>query len=73
MKTKYRGILEWVKQQIEDAQLNTGDKLPSIRLLTEQYQCSNSQIIYPSINSFFGNLGCSVSIDICFYHCHYFC
>lgn len=36
MTIKYKGILEWVKQQIEDKQLKTGDKLPSIRLLAEQ-------------------------------------
>ena len=45
MTTKYRGILEWVKQQIEDEQLNTGDKLPSIRRLSEQFKCSKNTVV----------------------------
>ncbi|MEK4629092.1 MAG: PLP-dependent aminotransferase family protein [Solibacillus sp.] len=44
MVTKYRGILEWVKQQIEGGKLKTGDKLPSIRLLAEQFQCSKNTV-----------------------------
>ncbi|RUL53538.1 PLP-dependent aminotransferase family protein [Lysinibacillus antri] len=45
MSTKYRGILEWVKQQIEDKKLKTGDKLPSIRELAEQFQCSKNTVV----------------------------
>ncbi|USK34083.1 PLP-dependent aminotransferase family protein [Bacillus sp. F19] len=45
MITKYRGILEWMKQQIEDEQLKAGDKLPSIRTLAEQFQCSKNTIV----------------------------
>lgn len=45
MTTKYSGILEWVKQQIEDEKLKTGDKLPSIRLLAEQFQCSKNTVV----------------------------
>ncbi|MED1467024.1 PLP-dependent aminotransferase family protein [Bacillus salipaludis] len=45
MTTKYKGILEWLKQQIEDEQLKTGDKLPSIRLLAEQFQCSKNTVV----------------------------
>lgn len=44
MKTKYIGILEWVKQQIQDEKLKTGDKLPSIRLLAEQFKCSKNTV-----------------------------
>ncbi|MFC7686608.1 PLP-dependent aminotransferase family protein [Ureibacillus sp. GCM10028918] len=45
MTTKYSRILEWVKQQIEDGKLKTGDKLPSIRLLAEQFQCSKNTVV----------------------------
>lgn len=45
MTIKYRGILEWVKQQIEDEKFKTGDKLPSIRLLAEQFQCSKNTVV----------------------------
>ncbi|QCR33438.1 PLP-dependent aminotransferase family protein [Lysinibacillus sp. SGAir0095] len=45
MTTKYNGILEWVKQQIEEEKLKTGDKLPSIRLLAEQFQCSKNTVV----------------------------
>lgn len=45
MTTKYFGILEWVKQQIEEEKLKTGDKLPSIRLLAEQFQCSKNTVV----------------------------
>lgn len=44
MTTKYIGIMEWVKQQIKDEKLKTGDKLPSIRLLAEQFQCSKNTV-----------------------------
>ena len=39
------GILEWVKRQIEEEKLKTGDKLPSIRLLAEQFQCSKNTVV----------------------------
>lgn len=45
MTIKYKGILEWVKQQIEDEQLKAGDKLPSIRMLAEQFQCSKNTVV----------------------------
>ncbi|GKV57007.1 GntR family transcriptional regulator [Sporosarcina sp. NCCP-2222] len=45
MTTKFRGILEWVKQQIEIEQVKAGDKLPSIRLLAEQFQCSKNTVV----------------------------
>lgn len=45
MTTKYKGISEWVKQQIENEKLKTGDKLPSIRLLAEQFQCSKNTVV----------------------------
>ncbi|KMY49854.1 PLP-dependent aminotransferase family protein [Peribacillus loiseleuriae] len=45
MVTKYRGILEWMKQQIENEQLKAGDKLPSIRILAEQFQCSKNTVV----------------------------
>lgn len=45
MKTKYMGILEWVKRQIEEGKLKTGDKLPSIRLLAEQFHCSKNTVV----------------------------
>ncbi|MBT2655849.1 PLP-dependent aminotransferase family protein [Bacillus sp. ISL-18] len=45
MTTKYRGILEWMMQQIKDKQLKTGDKLPSIRLLAEQFKCSKNTVV----------------------------
>ncbi|MDI2588546.1 PLP-dependent aminotransferase family protein [Psychrobacillus sp. NEAU-3TGS] len=45
MTTKFRGILEWVKQQIEEEKLKAGDKLPSIRLLAEQFQCSKNTVV----------------------------
>lgn len=45
MTTKYIGILEWVIQQIEDEQLKAGDKLPSIRMLAEQFQCSKNTVV----------------------------
>lgn len=45
MTTKYIGILEWVKQQIVDENLKTGSKLPSIRRLAEQFQCSKNTVV----------------------------
>lgn len=45
MTTKYIGILEWVKQQIKDDCLKTGSKLPSIRRLAEQFQCSKNTVV----------------------------
>ncbi len=45
MTTKYRAIFEWVIQQIEDEQLKAGDKLPSIRSLAEQFQCSKNTVV----------------------------
>lgn len=42
--TKFRGILEWVNQQIEDGHIKTGEKLPSIRHLAEQFQCSKNTV-----------------------------
>ncbi|MBD8038422.1 PLP-dependent aminotransferase family protein [Solibacillus sp. A46] len=45
MKTKYMGILEWVKLQIEEGKLKTGDKLPSIRLLAELFHCSKNTVV----------------------------
>ncbi|MER2029941.1 MAG: PLP-dependent aminotransferase family protein [Solibacillus sp.] len=45
MTTKYIGILEWVKQQIKDEKLKTGSKLPSIRRLAEQFQCSKNTVV----------------------------
>ena len=45
MTTKYKGILDWVKQQIEDEKLKTGDKLPSIRQLAEQFHCSKNTVV----------------------------
>ncbi|MEK3766177.1 MULTISPECIES: aminotransferase-like domain-containing protein [unclassified Solibacillus] len=45
MKTKYMAILEWVKRQIEEGKLKTGDKLPSIRLLAEQFHCSKNTVV----------------------------
>lgn len=45
MTLKYRGILEWVKQQIKEEQLKTGDKIPSIRLLADQFQCSKNTVV----------------------------
>jgi DNA-binding GntR family transcriptional regulator len=40
-----RGILEWLKQHIEEEKFKTGDKLPSIRLLAEQFQCSKNTVV----------------------------
>ncbi|MCM3721754.1 PLP-dependent aminotransferase family protein [Solibacillus isronensis] len=45
MTTKYIGILVWVKQQIMDENLKTGSKLPSIRRLAEQFQCSKNTVV----------------------------
>lgn len=45
MISKYRGILVWLKQQIEDKQFKAGDKLPSIRTLADQFQCSKNTIV----------------------------
>jgi len=45
MSTKYRDILDWVIQQIEDEQLKRGDKLPSIRKFAEQFQCSKNTVV----------------------------
>ncbi|WP_342601080.1 PLP-dependent aminotransferase family protein [Psychrobacillus sp. FSL H8-0483] len=45
MITKYKVILESMKQQIEDGQLKVGDKLPSIRTLAEQFQCSKNTVV----------------------------
>lgn len=45
MTTKYIGILQWVKQQIEEGQLKTGAKLPSIRLLAAQFQSSKNTVV----------------------------
>ena len=45
MTTKYIGIMEWVKKQIEDEKLKTGEKLPSIRLLAEQFNCSKNTVV----------------------------
>ena len=45
MTTKYIGIVEWVKQQTEYGELKTGDKLPSIRLLADQFQCSKNTVV----------------------------
>jgi len=45
MLAKYKIILEWLKQQIENGQLKVGDKLPSIRTLGEQFKCSKSTVV----------------------------
>lgn len=45
MAPKFRVILEWVKQQIREEKLKAGDKLPSIRQLAEQFQCSKNTVV----------------------------
>lgn len=45
MTTKYRSILDWLKNQIENGRLKTGDKIPSIRLLAVQFQCSKNTVV----------------------------
>lgn len=45
MISKYRGILVWLKQQIEDKHFKAGDKLPSIRTLADQFQCSKNTVV----------------------------
>lgn len=44
MLTTYKGILEWIKQQVEDEKLKAGDKLPSIRMIAEHFQCSKNTV-----------------------------
>ena len=45
MTTKYMSILNWLKQQIEEEKLKTGDRLPSIRQLGNQFQCSKNTVV----------------------------
>ncbi|KZE63733.1 GntR family transcriptional regulator [Fictibacillus phosphorivorans] len=45
MSTKYRIILEDIKQQLTDGKLAAGHKLPSIRQLSDAYNCSKNTII----------------------------
>ncbi|MEK4609425.1 GntR family transcriptional regulator [Bacillus sp. FSL K6-0067] len=50
MLTTYKGILEWIKQQVEDKKLKAGDKLPSIRMIAEQFQCSKNDLVKKNWN-----------------------
>ena len=45
LKAKYQTILDWVIEQMNNQQLKTGDKLPSIRFLAEQFQCSKNTVV----------------------------
>jgi DNA-binding transcriptional MocR family regulator len=45
MTTKYIGILQWVKRQIEEGEFKTGAKLPSIRAFAAQFQCSKNTVV----------------------------
>ena len=38
--SKYQDIVSTIAAQINSGQLQKGDKLPSIRLLSQKYQCS---------------------------------
>ncbi len=44
MLTTYKSILEWIKQQIEEGKLKAGDKLPSIRMIADHFQCSKNTV-----------------------------
>ncbi|WP_208588887.1 aminotransferase-like domain-containing protein [Gracilibacillus suaedae] len=45
MSTKYNKIVNDIKKQIIEGTLKSGAKLPSIRILSEQYSCSRNTII----------------------------
>lgn len=45
MDTKYLNIMDGIKEQVTDGTLGPGDKLPSIRVLSEQVLCSKNTII----------------------------
>ena len=45
MLSTYKRILEWIKQQIKEEQLKAGDKLPSIRIIAEHFQCSKNTVV----------------------------
>ncbi|MEW4353635.1 PLP-dependent aminotransferase family protein [Streptococcus pneumoniae] len=38
--SKYKTILHYIQQEVENGKLKTGDKLPSIRKLSQLFQCS---------------------------------
>lgn len=39
-----RRIVDEIRRQIESGQLKSGDKLPKIRELAEQYECSETPV-----------------------------
>ncbi|WP_226669788.1 PLP-dependent aminotransferase family protein [Metabacillus litoralis] len=45
MNTKYSLIMDDLKKKITDGSLKSGTKIPSIRMLSEQYSCSKNTII----------------------------
>ena len=44
LKPKYQEISDHLIEQIKNGQLNKGDKLPSIRLLSKSYHCSKDTV-----------------------------
>ncbi|MED1607579.1 PLP-dependent aminotransferase family protein [Cytobacillus kochii] len=44
MNIKYKEIVAWVRHQLDAKQLKVGDKLPSIRSLAQQFQCSKNTV-----------------------------
>jgi DNA-binding transcriptional MocR family regulator len=45
MKAKYIEIVDTIKQQLQDGDYQAGNKLPSIRQLSEQWKCSKNTIL----------------------------
>lgn len=45
METKYSMIIRNIKEQVKNGTLGTGDKLPSIRQLSEQFSCSKNTVV----------------------------
>lgn len=45
MKAKYEGIMDWLKEQLLQGELHTGSKLPSIRQLALQFNCSKNTVL----------------------------
>lgn len=45
MRSKYMFIMEDIKQQLADGSLTAGDKLPSVRRLSEHFLCSKNTVI----------------------------
>ena len=45
MSEKYKRIIDDITQKLQNGELQAGNKLPSIRQLTQTYQCSKNTIL----------------------------